>query len=433
MSEILVVHRIPYQVTPLDDWIAEVADRVTLVTAEETRSQYEGLFPRVIGVPRYTEGPQVEQELNRICAQRPISTLVHVTEDDVLRAARVRDRFDLPGPRTADVLPWRDKYSMKRRVSAAGVATAEFAVPADAADAQAFAERNGYPVVVKPRLGFASHGVTVARDASRLTELAQVWDTDDVLLESFVPGEVYHVDGFAQDGKVLHVSVSRYLNGCLAFQDGKPLGSVQLDRDDESWPAFAELAEQVVKAMPELDFCPYHLEVFRRPDGELVFCEIACRLGGAHIMESFTHATGVNPARLWIRHQVGLQDGPAVPIPTEPAPPGCPALVPPAAQPSSLPARAASPRARSDGKRYGWLLIPPKAGRLVEIRQPEGVDFITDFVVKTAVPRDFDGAHGSTDSIIGYVVSGTDSMDVETNLRKCIDLTEHLARWEPLR
>jgi hypothetical protein len=407
MPEVLVVHRIPYQVTPLPDWIAEVADRVTLVTATETHEQYEHGFPRVIGVPGYgaDAGPDragVERELDRICAERPITALVHVTEDDVLRAARVRERHGLPGPRPADVLPWRDKYLMKQAVSAAGVPTARFTVPATAAAAARFAADAGWPVVVKPRLGMASHGVSVVRDADRLADLAAAWDPGDVLLESFVPGDVYHVDGFAQDGKVLFAVVSRYLNGCLAFQDGAPLGSVQIGPSDEDTTPYLRVAEQVVKALPPLDFTPYHLELFRRPDGELVFCEIACRLGGAHIMEELTHLTGVNPARLWIRHQLGLEDGPAVPL-------------------------------RGNGRCYGWLLIPPRAGRLVEIREPAGVDFVTDFVVKTGVPRAFDGAHGSTDSIIGYVVEGADGMEVERNLRHCIELTEDLVSWEPLR
>jgi hypothetical protein len=400
MPEVLVVHRIPYQVTPLDDWIAEVADQVTLVTAVETHGQYAGKFPRVVGVPDYADGPGVEAALERACAQRPIGTLVHVTEDDVLRAAYVRERHDLPGARPADVLPWRDKYLMKQAVSAAGVRTARFAVPADAGAALDFAGDAGWPIVVKPRLGMASHGVSVVRDAGSLAQLAARWDPDDVMLESFVPGEVYHVDGFAQDGKVLFAVVSRYLNGCLAFQDGAPLGSVQLGPADEDLAPYLRFTEQVVKALPPLDFTPYHLEVFRRPDGELVFCEIACRLGGAHIMEELTHLTGVNPARLWIRHQLGLDHGPSVPL-------------------------------ADNGRRYGWLLIPPRAGRLVEIKQPTGIDYITDFVVKTGVPREFDGAHGSTDSIIGYVVEGADGMEVERNLRACVALTEHLVTWEP--
>lgn len=406
-SEILLLHRIPHSVTPLDDWLAEVADRVTLVTSVESAAGYAGLFPRVVGVPEYATGDGVDAEIDRLCRERPIGTLVHVTEDDVLRAATARDRFDLPGPRHAEVLPWRDKYEMKCRVAAAGVPTPAFTVPEGPDDAREFAARHGWPVVVKPRLGFSSHGVVVVRDDDRLAAEIAHRDPADVLLEEFVAGDVHHVDGFARGGAVLHLAVSRYLNGCLAFHDGEPLGSVQLDVDDPVVPAFDELTRRVVAALPGLDFCPYHLEVFRRPDGELVFCEIACRLGGAHIMESFTRTTGVNPARLWIRDQIGLADGPGTPIPDGPL-------------------------------RHGWLLIPPRTGRLVEVRDPADLDpatgprtdFITDFVVKTAVPREFTGAHGSTDSIIGYVVEGADSTDVEKNLRSCVALTDHLTRWE---
>lgn len=254
--------------------------------------------------------------LGEICRQRPISTLIHVTEDDILRCARVRDGYNLTGPRYVDVLAWRDKYEMKRAVSAADVHTPQFAVPADLAGAREFAARSGYPLVVKPRLGYASHGVTMVSEDAELVHCAAIWDPDDVMVESYAEGEMFHVDGFCQDGKVHYVSVSRYINNCLSFQDGLPLGSVQLERGTEQWDGFADLAIRVVAALPPLDFCPFHLEVFRQPGGELVFCEIACRLGGAHIMETLTYTTGVNPARLWIRHQAGLDDGPATPLDT---------------------------------------------------------------------------------------------------------------------
>ena len=394
-----MIHRIPAAVTPLGEWLSEVADRVTLVTGDDGYERYREAFPRVYAVPDYSANRVVEPLLGEICRQRPVSTLIHVTEDDILRCARVRDDHDLTGSRYADVLAWRDKYEMKRAVSAAGVRTPQFAVPADFADARKFATHASYPLVAKPRLGYASHGVTLVTEDAELAHCAATWEPDDVMLESYTKGEVFHVDGFCQDGKVLYVSVSRYLNNCLSFQEGLPLGSVQLDRVTEQWDRFADLSTQVVAALPPLGFCPFHLEVFREPGGELVFCEIACRLGGAHIMETLTYATGVNPARLWIRHQAGLDDGPATPLDTT-------------------------------GACYGWLLIPPRVGRLVEVCEPVGVSFIKDFIVKTRVPREFDGAHGSTDSVVAFVVEGADSQEVERNLAACIDLADDLVRWE---
>ncbi|MDG9711944.1 ATP-grasp domain-containing protein [Streptomyces sp. DH10] len=400
MSAIVLPLRIPDTVTPLGDWLPEVKDELTLVTSEDAEPGYRRQLPHVLATSSYSTGPEVEDLLDDLCGAGGVRTLVHVTEDDILRCARVRDRHGLPGLRYEQALPWRDKLIMKGIVSGHGVPTPRYLRPASFADAERFAQRVGYPVVVKPRLGYASMGVGLVGDADELRRAAEVWDPDDVMLESFTQGDVLHIDGFMHDGEVLYVQASRYLNNCLSFHDALPLGSVQLDRDGEEHARLARFAERVVAALPPVDFSPFHLEVFRKPGaGELEFCEIACRLGGAHIMEALTYATGVNPARLWIRHQIGLQNGPETPL-------------------------------ADTGRRYGWLLVPPRRGRLVGVSEPPPVEFIKDFIVKTAVPRDFDGAHGSTDSYLAFVVDGASEHEVESNLRKCIDVAAECSEWE---
>ncbi|WP_132114047.1 ATP-grasp domain-containing protein [Actinocrispum wychmicini] len=398
MNELLIAHRIPPNVTPLRQWLAEVASRTNVLTSKEIYPHYAGDFAGTHAIPDYLDDIAFEQTVAEIVRHHPITKLIHVTEDDILRCAQARDRYDLPGLRYIDALPWRDKYHMKRFVRWTGVPTPEFAAPSSIVDAEVFARRVGYPVVVKPRLGFASRGVKVVHDSAGLREAASAWDVDDVLIESYTPGFVYHVDGFMHDGKPLYVSVSRYLNDCMAFHDGLPLGSVQLDRDSENFQRVARFAEEVIPALPPVDFSPFHLEVFHTPDDELVFCEIACRLGGAHIMESLTYATGVNPAQLWIRHQAGLVDGRTVAV-------------------------------KDRGNRYGWLLVPPKTGVLTGIDEPTGYPFIKDFIVKAPIGKRFDGAHASTDSFVAFVVEGTDSADLERNIRFCSELSNTLGRW----
>jgi len=400
MTEILMTHRIPAATTPLREWLAEAADRITLITSTEAYQDYHDAFPHVYAVPGYPHNPAVETLLGETCQSRPVSTLIHVTEDDILRCARIRDRFGISGLRYPDAIPWRDKHLMKRLVRDR-VRVAEFVVPADAVGALKFGGQAGYPVVVKPRADFASHGVALAADPQELLALVASRDRHDLLLESFVSGQMLHIDGFTDHGELLFAVPSRYVNSCMSFQDSVPLGSCQLDPGTAEFSQAVAFAEQVLAAMPPVGFCPFHLEDFQQPDSELVFCEIACRLGGAHIMEALSYATGVNPAGLWIRHQAGLVDGPAI-------------------------ARTLTPGDR----RYGWLLIPPRLGRLTAIQQPPPLPFIEDFIVKTPVPRLFTGASGSTDSIMAFVVSGSDSAALEASIRSCADLAADLAVWE---
>lgn len=117
-------------------------------------------------------------------------------------------------------------------------------------------------------------------------------------MEESIPRSICRVDGFCVEGEVLFACTSRYVNDCLAFHDSVPLGSAQLDPGDLLAAELTQLTRAVVTAFPRTDRRLFHLEVIVDGRmGELVFCEIACRLGSGHTMETLMLRTGVNPAR----------------------------------------------------------------------------------------------------------------------------------------
>ncbi|GAA4062322.1 ATP-grasp domain-containing protein [Streptomyces shaanxiensis] len=394
---ILLAHRIPAQVTPVSEWLAEVADRVVLITSEEAGPGYAGQFGEVIPVADYSGSDTVIAHVDRLCAERTVSAVVHGTEDDILRLARARDRHGIAGLSGADALVFRDKHAMKAAVAAA-VPTPRFLAPAGRADAEEFAERVGWPVVVKPRLGYGSRGVAVVHDVGELTAQLAGHDPDDVLIEAYLPGAVHHVDGFMREGEVLFALPSRYVNSCLSFADGESLGSAQLDEHDPLAERLVAFAERAVAALPPTGFTPFHLEVFLHEDTqELYFCEIGARLGGGHVYETLTLSTGVNPVELWFRDQAGVSCG-------------------------ELPVSRGT-------ECYGWLLVPPRRGTLEEITDIPLPDSVVQCHLPDEVPAAHTAATASTDAVVSFVVRGTDNAAVEAALHACARWASDALRW----
>lgn len=394
---IVVAHRIPAEVTPLAGWLADAADRITLITSTASAPGYEGAFAEVIAVDDYSGGTGVDEHLDRLCRTRPVRRIVHGTEDDLLRIAKVRDRYGVAGLGERDALAYRDKLVMKNAV-AGSVSTPACLAPRDFDEAVGFAERYGWPVVVKPRRGYGSKDVVLVRSAPALRAEVADRPADDVLLEEFITGPVHHVDGFMRDGEVLVACASRYLNNCLAWHENRPLGSIQLDDDDPLNAALEAFTATVVKTLPATDLSPFHLEVFaREPDGELYFCEIGARLGGAHVLETLTYTTGVNPVELWFRHQAGL------------------------------PVDGAELRRGTD--RFGWLLMPPRTGTLESVEGSPLPGYVRNYYHPTDLPRTFDGAHTSTDAALAFVVEGSSSREVEQHLQECITWASEAMTW----
>ncbi|MEE2037669.1 ATP-grasp domain-containing protein [Nocardiopsis sp. CT-R113] len=393
---VVIVHRVPVSVTPLHEWLPEVRDRVVLVTSTESADGYRKVFEQVVAVDDYSHSQAVVEQLDELCRTRRVERIVCGTEDDALRVSAARERWGIPGTTVHDALLHRDKLLMKDAVSKV-VRTPRYSAPRTPDEAVEFAERTGWPVVVKPRLGYGSRGVRVVGDADSLRRELAGRPGDDLLLEEFVPGTVHHVDGFTHRGEVLWSVSSRYLNNCLSWQEGRSLGSAQMDPEDALARRLGVFARAVAGALPLPEPTPFHLEVFRHSvTDELYFCETAARTGGGYILDVLERATGMNCVREWYREQSGLSHRADRPEPT--------------------------------AERYGFLLVPPRQGRLRSIAgdQPG----YAEVRVNASPPQVFDAAAASTDTVMGAIVSGTSNETVEERLVSCMEWATRAMEWE---
>ncbi|RVU23849.1 biotin carboxylase [Streptomyces antnestii] len=208
--------------------------------------------------------------------------IVALKEGDLLVGAQLRADWELPGPRPADLLAFRDKFLMCRAVAEAGLPVPEFAAVSDHRAVRDFGALAGWPLVLKPRVGGSSDGVVVLSGPGDLAALPDF--ATPMLVQVFNPHPIYHVDGVF-DGRVpTCLRASRYINSCLGFRDGTFLGSVEED-DPLVVRAIEAAATEFLGALTSTPV-PFHLEVFveRRPDGaSCTFLEVGARVGGAEI------------------------------------------------------------------------------------------------------------------------------------------------------
>ncbi|GAA2601656.1 ATP-grasp domain-containing protein [Actinomadura fulvescens] len=221
----------------------------------------------------------------------PFDGVVGISERDVLTAARLRTALGIAGWTPEFVSAFRDKPRMKEIVGAAGLPVPRFQAVGEDTTAERVVADLGLPVILKPRDGAGSKGVVLARSVAGLAEaLADARSSpagpDGYECEEYVAGDIYHVDGIRRGGLFHFVSASVYVNTCLDFMDGMPLGSLLLDEGDGTRDRLIAFASRCLDALGLRDG-PFHLEVFGRPDGELVFLEIGLRPGGAEV--AFIH------------------------------------------------------------------------------------------------------------------------------------------------
>jgi hypothetical protein len=320
-----------------------------------------------------------------------VDRLIALSEFDILAAAQLREIFDIPGDWPATAARFRDKTVMKRAVASAGVRTPRFVELDSTGHSRATLAELRYPLVAKPRTGVASVGVYKVDSAEQLVALLPQLAPGEYECEEFIAGPIYHVDGIVSRGEPVLVRASRYINTCLDFANGKPLGSVML----QPGPVNNELLDFAQKSLRALSLTDgaFHLEVIRGGDG-LYFLEIGARVGGGEIPFLFRDLYGVDLFSLWVRQQLG--DG--TPL---------------------------TPQAVDTAHRFsdlgGFLMLPEVIGsRLVRAVVPTGIEPLYA-AITPKTNHVFDGK-GGYESILGrFRYRGTSEVEIETAIEETIE------------
>ncbi|EFC81283.1 acetyl-CoA carboxylase biotin carboxylase subunit family protein, partial [Parafrankia sp. EUN1f] len=156
--------------------------------------------------------------------------------------------------------------------------------------------------LIKPRLEASSTGIETGDARQILDRLAAhpaASDTSDVFVEQFVPGQIWHLDGYLRHGVVRTVTSSVYVGDCLNFAHGSPLGSAQTPDEPEA----LALLRRTLPVLGQRDGA-FHFELIRTGDGRFLFLETASRVGGAGVAETFELRTGVNLYQVDLAHQL---------------------------------------------------------------------------------------------------------------------------------
>ncbi len=237
---------------------------------------------------------ELKRLMEAVHARTPIERIETIDEPLVVPAAKLRESLALPGLTLAQAVLCRDKAAMKERLRASDIPTAASAAATSRAEALDFAEREGYPVVVKPREGFGTLDTFRVESKAELeAALDKLKPTSEraLIVEEFVDGHEGFYDTITAANGIAHSFIGHYYPSCLAALQDRAISPQIAVTNRSEEPTYAELhsAAARVNAALQLSNTATHMEWFFGSKG-LKISEIGARPAGE---------------RIWDMHQAG--------------------------------------------------------------------------------------------------------------------------------
>jgi biotin carboxylase len=239
---------------------------------------------------------------------RHIDRIVALDEFDLENVAALREHLRLPGMGQTTLRYFRDKLAMRARAREAGVLVPEFIHVLNYDDLRQFMARVPAPWLLKPRSQASGIGMRKIHDAEELWPLLdQLGDQQSFyLLEQFVPGCVYHVDGIVSEKQVLFAEAHAYGAPPLdVSHQGGVFTTRTMLRESSEVAVLKEIHQKLVEGLGLMRGVTHAEFLKAHSDNRFYFIEIAARVGGAYISNVVETATGVNLWREWAHLEVG--------------------------------------------------------------------------------------------------------------------------------
>ena len=222
----------------------------------------------------------------------------------VLAAARLREELGVAGMSVDTVRGFRDKQLMKERVAKAGLRVPYSARARSEKEAWDAAHQIGFPIILKPIAGAGSADTYRVQDAEEMKRiLPALRHIPEISVEEFIEGEEFTFDTVCIDGEPVYMNIAQYLPRPLIARSTEWISPVVITVSDMSQPKLREgiaLGKGVLKALG-MGTGFTHMEWYRKPNGEVIFGEIGCRPGGAHLVDQMNYTSDIDLFREWAR------------------------------------------------------------------------------------------------------------------------------------
>ena len=214
------------------------------------------------------------------------------TDKPLVMMARIAEKYGFPFY-SVETAQWStDKFQMKQRFMEGGVPCAKGRLVKSVSEVEDFE----CPVIVKPRDNSGSRGVKLCCSKAELeasmNEAFEVSKLDTVLVEEFIEGPEYSIEGLHYDGKneVIQFTEKKTTEFPYNVELGhkQPANLTEVQRD-----AIRDIVAKIGKTL-KFENCPSHTELKINERGIFVI-ETSPRLGGDYITSTLVPlSTGIN-------------------------------------------------------------------------------------------------------------------------------------------
>ncbi|MGN8842506.1 ATP-grasp domain-containing protein [Niallia sp. HCP3S3_B10] len=393
MTNILMLSPFKSDYFGVNKWVSDDFDnKYYIITKKNNINSYQNIENKENIFIFYINSwnPDLIRELAKdIFNKYSIDRVFSYSEGDVYLAATIREYLGISGQNIASAEFFRNKYIMNKYVKKAGINAPVTQKVKTIYDLYNFSKNNSFPIIIKPIDGSGSSNTFIIKNNENIREFSYLnFDENKYICQNFIKSNLYHIDGLQLDNENKYILVSKYLDSTLGYKDNKSTASIQLNGSDETSQRLTEYTYDLLKKIPIPENSLFHLELFY--DGkEIVFLEIASRIGGGRIQQVIQEQFGLDPIHELLKKDIN-------------------------------PDYTIDFKLKERQMVYGWILITPKFGNiemlpfdLEDIKSIYGVFNILQFA---QIGKKYENAHSSVEAIYAIALKGKSVEDVKIKL-----------------
>ncbi|PFN98054.1 hypothetical protein COJ85_21255 [Bacillus sp. AFS076308] len=287
--------------------LKKLGAKMTLINVStEIKSNENGTYHRVIGVPKdnsMNEWLEIAAFFHNI---DPFDGIACFHEMDQEKAAYIALELQLFYLEPKVIERTRNKILMRSILREYGVDKTKNAIVNTTDEISSFAQKHGYPIILKPVDGWGSIGVAKIENAEELEHALGWYQTADfgsgMIVEEYLAGKEFSVEAFSENGihKIMCIT-EKFKEEQHFVEVGHRLPYQGVYSDYER-----SIHEFVQHALTSIGIThgPSHTEIILTIDGPKII-ETHTRLGGDYIPELINMASGVDLLDLWAKQAMG--------------------------------------------------------------------------------------------------------------------------------